>query len=77
MLPISVPEPGRVMNSDLGFRQTVASVSPAHTCLDTALTSSFAIHLRKVVHFPLKSHALQDLWTLNGYLLGEPTKPKT
>ena len=47
MLPISVLEPGWMMNSDLGLKQTVASVSPAHTCLDTGLTPSFTVHLWK------------------------------
>lgn len=45
MLPVSAPEPGRMMNSDLGLKQTVASVSLAHTCLDPGLTPSLAVHL--------------------------------
>lgn len=30
MLPVSVPEPGRMLNSDEKLRQTAASVSPQH-----------------------------------------------
>lgn len=78
MLPVSVPELGRVMNSDLGLKQTVASVSPEHTCLDTALTPSFAVHLWKGGYIFLGNLMLyRTLGRSTVTCWGEPTKPKT
>lgn len=54
MLPVSVPEPGRMLNSDEKLRQTAASVSRS-TCLDTGLAPFLTVHPRKGVDFQLKT----------------------
>lgn len=51
MLPVSVPEPGGRPGSDVGPRRMAASVAPAHTCLGTGLTPSFAALLCKLMNF--------------------------
>lgn len=75
MLPISVPEPGKRMNSDLGLKQTIpASVSPAHTCVDTGFTPSFAVRLRKGGAFSIEISCSADDWDTQQLFAGGTNK---